>query len=222
MSAATEELDRLAATPHVARLIRTLAERPGRRAEVNGRPRLAAILLAMRAREDGEPELLMIKRADAEGDPWSGHIACPGGRMEPRDRDLAATAIRETWEETGVDVSADGRMLGHLDDLSPRSPTLAPMVIRPYVALVRADVVIVPSREVASAFWVPLATLRTASAWGTGHVRVRGTDRLVSMFRHGEHVVWGLTERVLRQLLEYMGTPPEGESFDDDATGASR
>ena len=43
---------------------------------------------------DGEPELLMIKRAEAEGDPWSGHIACPGGRMEPGDRDLAVTAVR--------------------------------------------------------------------------------------------------------------------------------
>jgi 8-oxo-dGTP pyrophosphatase MutT (NUDIX family) len=216
------ELDRLAASPLVARLIESLAERPGRRAEVQGRARLAAILLALREGEHGEPELLMIKRADAEGDPWSGHIACPGGRKEPRDRDLAETAVRETWEETGVDVSVDGRLLGHLDDLSPRAPTLAPMVIRPYVALVRSHVAILPSREVASAFWVPLSALRTTTAWGTGYVRVRGADRLVSVFRHGEHVVWGLTERVLRQLLAYMGAPPEGESFDDDATGASR
>jgi 8-oxo-dGTP pyrophosphatase MutT (NUDIX family) len=209
------ELDRLAAHPIVARLAHALAERPGRTAEAGPGVRRAAILLALRARRDGEPELLMIKRADAEGDPWSGHIACPGGRMEPQDRDLAETAVRETREETGVDVERDGRLLGHLDDLSPRSPTLAPIVIRPYVALVRPDVAIMPSHEVALAFWVPLSALRAPEAWGTGTVFVRGADRAVSAFRHGEHTVWGLTERVLRQFLQYVGEPPEGESFHD-------
>jgi 8-oxo-dGTP pyrophosphatase MutT (NUDIX family) len=196
------------------RLLRSLAERPGREAAVGGDVRRAAILLALRAREDGEPEVLMIKRADAEGDPWSGHIALPGGRMEPGDRDLAVTAVRETWEETGVDVARDGRLLGFLDDLTPRSPTIAPMVIRPYVALVRADVAIAASHEVAAAFWVPLTALRAPEAWGTGTVQVRGGERRVSVFRHGEYTVWGLTERVLRQFLSYIGHPVAGESAD--------
>jgi 8-oxo-dGTP pyrophosphatase MutT (NUDIX family) len=220
VSAASAELDRLAAHPMVVRLMRSLKERPGRTVQSAPPVRLAAILLAMRARDDGEPEILMIKRAEAEGDPWSGHIALPGGRMEPDDRDLAVTAARETREETGVDGARDGRLLGHLDDLSPRSPTLAPIVIRPYVGLVRNDVAIVPSHEVATAFWVPLSALREQTAWGTGVVHVRGTTRTVSVFQHGEYTVWGLTERVLRQFLHYVGEPPAGESFDDDATGA--
>ena len=203
----TAELDRLAAHPSIVRLLRSLAERPGRAVEVGGDVRRAAILLALRAREDGEPEVLMIKRADAEGDPWSGHIALPGGRMEPGDLDLSVTAVRETWEETGVDVARDGRLLGYLDDLVPRSPTIVPIVIRPYVALVRADVGIVASHEVAAAFWVPLSALRAPTAWGTGTVQVRGADRRVSVFQHGEYTVWGLTERVLRQFLAYMGEP---------------
>lgn len=216
----TTELDRLERHPLVRRLRQSLSERPGRVAHVEGRARKAAILLAMRERADGEPELLMIKRADFDGDPWSGHIACPGGRMEPEDGDLAVTAIRETWEETGVDIAVDGRLLGHLDDLSPRSPHLPPMVIRPYVAIVRADIALVPSREVAEAFWVPLVVLRSVDAWGTGTVHVRGADRQVSVFRHGPHMVWGLTERVLRQFLEYVGAAPHGESFGDDASRA--
>ena len=207
MSVTPAELDRLAAHPSMVRLLRSLAERPGRAVEVGGEVRRAAILLTLRAREDGEPEVLMIKRADAEGDPWSGHIALPGGRMEPGDLDLSVTAVRETWEETGVDVARDGRLLGYLDDLVPRSPTIVPIVIRPYVALVRADVAVVASHEVAAAFWVPLSALRAPTAWGTGTVQVRGADRRVSVFQHGEYTVWGLTERVLRQFLAYVGEP---------------
>lgn len=201
----SEELDRLERHPHVVRLLRSLAEHPPLIVEPAPNARLAAILLALRARADGEPELLMIKRAEAEGDPWSGHIACPGGRMEPDDRDLAVTAVRETHEETGVDIARDGRLLGHLDDISPRTPVLPPIVIRPYVALVRAGVEIVPSREVAHAFWVPVAALRERTAWGIGRVHVAGAMREVSVFQHGEYVVWGLTERVLRQFLRYIG-----------------
>jgi 8-oxo-dGTP pyrophosphatase MutT (NUDIX family) len=207
MSIGTTELDRLAAHPAVVRLVQSLAERPGRAVDVGPGVRRAAILLTLRLREDGEPEVLMIKRADAEGDPWSGHIALPGGRMEPGDDDLSMTALRETREETGVDVARDGRLLGALDDLMPRSPTLAPIVIRPYVALVRADVAILPSDEVAAAFWVPLSVLREPTAWGTGPVSVRDGERMVSVFRHGDYVVWGLTERVLRQFLAYVGAP---------------
>jgi 8-oxo-dGTP pyrophosphatase MutT (NUDIX family) len=188
--------------------MRSLAEHLPVEAEADDLVRRAAILLALRARADGEPELLMIKRAEAEGDPWSGHIACPGGRMEPGDRDLAVTAVRETFEETGVDVARDGRLLGHLDDLYPRTPSLPPIVIRPYVALVRTDVQIVPSEEVAAAFWVPLAALAGRDAWRTGTVTARGVEQRVRVFQHGEYTVWGLTERALRQLLTYTGDPP--------------
>jgi 8-oxo-dGTP pyrophosphatase MutT (NUDIX family) len=199
------ELDRLERHPLVARLMRSLVERPGALASVDAGMRRAAILLAMRLRDDGEPELLMIKRSEFLGDPWSGHIACPGGRMEPEDHDLAVTAMRETREETGVDIAVDGRLLGHLDEVHPRSPHLPPLVIRPYVALVRAGVSVVPSREVAEAFWVPLDALRAPGAWGTGNVQMRGVERTVTVFRHGDYVVWGLTERVLRQFLGYIG-----------------
>ena len=213
MSVALEEFLR---HPHVVQLVRALAEHPGRQADAPPTAKLAAILLVLRQREDGEPELLMIKRAEFEGDPWSGHIACPGGRMEPGDADLAMTAVRETREETGIDVDRDGVLLGQLDDLSPRSPLLPTIVIRPFVALVRPDVEIVPSYEVASAFWVPLSALRERSSWDVDFVAVRSGRRRASIFRHEGHTVWGLTERVLRQFLIYVGEPLEGESVDED------
>ena len=211
----SEELDRLERHPHIVRLRRSLAEHPPAVVRPEPHMRLAAILLALRARADGDTELLMIKRAEAEGDPWSGHIACPGGRMEDGDHDLAVTAVRETWEETGVDVARDGRLLGHLDDISPRTAVLPPIVIRPYVALVRTGVEIVPSREVAAAFWVPVSALREQTAWGIAQVPVGGAMREVSVFQHGEYTVWGLTERALRQFLGFIGEPPTGPVFDD-------
>jgi 8-oxo-dGTP pyrophosphatase MutT (NUDIX family) len=153
-----------------------------------------------------EPELLMIKRAELERDPWSGHIACPGGRMDPTDPDLEFTAVRETWEETGIDLAHDGRILGTLDDISPRTPSLPPLVIRPFVAAVKPTVTIVPNPEVAEAFWVPLSAIRETAAWSRAMVRVRGVgEREESVFRHGDHTVWGLTHRALTQFVELLG-----------------
>lgn len=198
-------VDELLAHPDVVRLQRALLGSPGREIEAEPPTRWAAIALVLRLGALGEPELLMIKRAEAEGDPWSGHVACPGGRMEPGDHDLAQTATRETWEETGIDLTRVGRLLGTLDDISPRTPVLPPIVIRPFVAAVPSSVEIVQSPEVAMAFWVPLTALREQTAWATGKVQVRGVEREVSTFTHGEFLVWGLTERVLRQLLDRMG-----------------
>jgi 8-oxo-dGTP pyrophosphatase MutT (NUDIX family) len=198
-------LDALLSHPDIARLAEALRERPGVELEAAPPMRWAAIALVFRPGELHEPELLMIKRAEHDQDPWSGHIACPGGRMEPGDRDLAHTAMRETWEETGIDLERVGRVLGTLDDLSPRTPVLPPLVIRPFVAAVPSDVELVESAEVAAAFWVPLSALRERAAWGTGTVSIRGVDREVSTFTHQKYRVWGLTERVLRQLLERLG-----------------
>lgn len=195
-------VDAFLARPDIAALARRLAVRAGRAIEAESGYRYAAIALVLRASELDEPELLMIKRAEVERDPWSGHVACPGGRMDPTDRDLEHTAIRETWEETAVDLARDGRVLGTLDDISPRTPTLPRLIIRPFVAVVQSDVHIVASPEVAEAFWVPLAAIRQATAWTRAMVQIRGIGaREEDVFQHGEHTVWGLTHRALNQFL---------------------
>jgi len=198
-------VDELLAHPDVARLARGLAAHPGRTLSLEGAARFAAIALILRPTADGQLELLMIKRAEAERDPWSGHVACPGGRMDPGDHDLEHTAIRETWEETGVDLARDGRVLGALDDITPRTPALPPLVIRPFVAVVSENAQIVQNVEVAEAFWVPMAAIREMAAWGRGMVPIRGVgEREVDVFRHGEYVVWGLTHRALSQFVSLL------------------
>lgn len=169
-----------------------------------GVPR-AAVALVLRVGVDGL-EILLIKRAERADDPWSGHVALPGGREEATDGSLEATAIRETREEIGLDLLEVGEILGALDDLAPRSAPRA-IVVRPFVAVLKAEAPLVLSDEVAAAFWVPLATLTARDAVTESTVRVGGADRRVTSFLHGEYVVWGMTERILRQLLSALGYP---------------
>ena len=169
--------------------------------ESSATPR-AAVALVLRDAPAGL-ELLLIKRADRDDDPWSGHVALPGGREEPRDASLEATAVRETREETGVDLVRDGRILGALDALCPHAKPLA-VHVQPFVAALRESRPLVLSDEVAAAFWVPLATFAAPDAATTSVVRVRESEMRVPSFRHGDYVVWGLTERIIRQLLDVV------------------
>jgi 8-oxo-dGTP pyrophosphatase MutT (NUDIX family) len=194
------------ARPEVARLVDALGGRGARVIDEPSVTRRAAVALVLRPGAAGAPEVLMIKRAEAEGDPWSGHVALPGGRIEPADRDLEDTAVRETLEETGINLRGHGRVLGALDEVRPRNqPQYA---VRPYVAVVLPDVTVLPSHEVAAAFWVPLALLREPTAWGEETIVVRGEPRRVACFRHGPYVVWGLTERILSQFVALLTALP--------------
>ena len=78
-------LDRLLTHPDLVHLARALRETPGKAVSDDEPTSWAAIALILRMGALREPELLMIKRAEAEQDPWSGHVACPGGRREPGD-----------------------------------------------------------------------------------------------------------------------------------------
>jgi 8-oxo-dGTP pyrophosphatase MutT (NUDIX family) len=163
----------------------------------------AAVALVVREGQDGL-ELLLIKRAEVDGDPWSGHVALPGGREEAEDASLEDTAVRETMEETGIDLGRYGRIVWALDELQPRGGT--PIVVQPYVATVGADLPPLKlSDEVSAAFWVPLSTFTAPGASVESTVVVRGVELKVPSFRHGEYVVWGMTERILRQLVELVG-----------------
>lgn len=128
-------------------------------------------------------------------------MAFPGGRHERVDSTLRDTAIRETREETAIDLLLHGQLLGVLDDLAPRSPSLPRINIRPYVALVHPDVVIVPSVEVAMHFWVPIGSLGAPETQTEHEMEFDGSRLRFPGYRVGPHVAWGLTERIVRQLL---------------------
>jgi 8-oxo-dGTP pyrophosphatase MutT (NUDIX family) len=190
--------------PPIQRIVRALREHRPAQLTLQEPLRRAAVALILRERGEGVLELLMIKRATFEGDPWSGHVALPGGRQEPGDASLKDTAIRETWEETGIDLARDGCVIGQLDDLEPRTPRLPPLAITPFVAVLGRDVPIVLSPEVAEAFWVPLSALQDPNASREIVLELTGGPRAVPSFQHEGYTIWGLTERILRQFLALL------------------
>ncbi len=167
--------------------------------------RRAAVALILRVNAEEAPELLLIQRATYEGDPWSGQVGLPGGRQEPGDTSLEATAVRETCEETGIDLACDGWLIGRLDDLKPGTVTLPRLIITPFVFVLGGEVTIVLSPELAEAFWVPLAALQEPAASQEVVLELPSGPRRVTGFRHAGYTIWGLTERILRQLLALSG-----------------
>lgn len=162
----------------------------------------AAVALVLAVGDGGALDLLFIKRAKRDGDPWSGQMALPGGRREPHDADLLATAQRETWEETGIALPADA-VLGALDDLEPVTPVLPPVMVRPWVFGLGEQPPVRPGYEVQIYVWAPLAELPRAEMERV--VTVRGADRRVPAFVVGSHVVWGITHRIVRGFLALLG-----------------
>lgn len=200
MSGDEVRFSRLLTEPMVQRIRAALESHSPVPAEEEEGVRRAAVALIFRLGADGL-ELLLIKRAEYPGDPWSGQVAFPGGREEPGDSSLVETAVRETREETGIDIDRDGMLLGTLDDLRPRSVRLPAIVVRPFVAILDRDQRLELSSEVALAFWVPFGALAEPDSWREDTVFARGIQLNARVFRHQDHVVWGMTERILSQLL---------------------
>lgn len=150
-------------------------------------------------------ELLFMRRAEHPTDPWSGHIAFPGGRRDG-DETLLATAVRETREEVGIDLTK-AELLGRLPDLPAFTKRQGKsFVVATFVFAVRGDVTLTPNHEVAETFWLPLASLARGEGKGTYQFTYDGKAFELPCIRFGEaqHVLWGLTHRMLESMLEEL------------------
>ncbi|HZT58369.1 MAG TPA: CoA pyrophosphatase [Pyrinomonadaceae bacterium] len=175
--------------------------------------RIAAVALVLRRRLS-EAELLIIKRSVSERDHWSGHLALPGGRAEPEDASLSATAVRETFEEVGINLGAGGAVLGRLATVTPQSRLAPPVSVTPFVAVAPAEYHVLGdgeaskelalSDEVAAAFWVPVSELRTGGRSDKFRMVFAGVEREWPAYPSAHGPIWGLTERILTEFLSLI------------------
>jgi 8-oxo-dGTP pyrophosphatase MutT (NUDIX family) len=159
----------------------------------------AAVALVLVPGPDGL-ETLFIRRAERAGDPWSGQVALPGGRRDPVDVDLEATAIRETQEELAVDLVLAER-LGALDDISPRTQLLPRVLVRPFIFALPDRPPLTPSAEVRSAFWAPLGRFLLPGVRREVTLPVPGGERTFPAYVLGHDIIWGMTEGILSSFM---------------------
>ncbi len=153
--------------------------------------------------DTNEADILVVRRATFVGDPWSGHIALPGGRSESVDVSLEATARRETLEETGIDL-LHSECISSLASVTPQSARAPMVTIAPFVFLYTGDRKVAMSRELAETWWVPVTELQRADAWQDSSVVMSDGSLLdVRGFLWSGHVLWGLTARVLEEFLVF-------------------
>ena len=179
---------------------------------------LAAVAMVLRACTGGD-EVLFIERAKHEADPWSGHMAFPGGRVEPGDAHPRAAAERETFEEVGISL-AGAQHIGRLPDLPGRGAAKEHgLVISGHVYLLEEDTLLaIDTAEVQSAFWFPLSELHNPERHVPHTYPGAGMDFPgILVGEPGRHVVWGLTYRFLEEFFEIVGAPLASRwNFDRD------
>jgi 8-oxo-dGTP pyrophosphatase MutT (NUDIX family) len=193
-----------ARVPSVIEIERALSRRPGQRLELAG-TRRAAVAMVLRPSPAGS-DVLFIERARHEGDPWSGHMAFPGGRVDPGDADARAAAERETLEEVGVSLRG-ARLLGRLDDKQGNPRTRPALIISAFVYALSEPPELVLNHEVEHALWFPVRELLDPRH----HVLYPARDALefpgIQVGRPDRHIVWGLTYSFLESFFEVVGRP---------------
>ena len=185
--------------------VQLLAEHRPRRKLVRRILARSAVGLYLSDHVPGALSVLMIKRAEREGDPWSGHMAFPGGRKDRDDRNTLATAKRETLEEVALDADRHARLIGRLSDIATQ-PGLrgGPMIITPYVFQLHALPPLVPTHEVAGLVWVPLPFLADRANREKMRLAPNGVPIELPCYMYGEHRIWGLSLMMLDELLDAL------------------
>ncbi len=186
--------------PHLTDLAAGLARHRPLRLPWRRRINRAAVAVVLAERPEGL-SVLLVRRAERAGDPWSGDMGFPGGRLEPGDDRTVAAACRECREETGLRVTPDDR-IGRLSDRLTRSHhRLTPMVVTPYVfAGAENEPDWTLNHEVRETLWLPLAYLAERGNRGRMRWQVGPLPVPVPCYDYRGRRVWGLTLLMLDEL----------------------
>lgn len=162
------------------------------------------LLIADNGLDVGEdtPSILMMRRAERAGDPWSGHVSFPGGRVDPHDLSTRAAALRELQEETGISAVHELVPMGRLSDLLTREHgRRRPMIVSPYVYRTPRAVALEPSAEAAKLWWEPLSNLVDPARRQTMVWRVARIPIPVPSINVNEARLWGLSLSMVNELI---------------------
>jgi 8-oxo-dGTP pyrophosphatase MutT (NUDIX family) len=163
----------------------------------------AAVSLILREAQ-GSAQALIIKRAERPGDHWSGHLALPGGRAQVEDRDLIATAARETYEEVGIDLLFGGEFIGQLEILTPTNARLPRLEITPFVAVAPPEFTMKLNGEVSRAFWISVTDLKREGRSSFFSTPLDGVVNKWPAYPSEGGPIWGITERILTNFLSLL------------------
>lgn len=167
----------------------------------DGRRRAA---VAVVLHEAAAPRVLLMKRVERAGDPWSGHISLPGGGYQASDGELRVTAIREAREELGIELDG-AHLLGHLETLHPRTSGPNGIEVTPFVFATPVALEPVCGPEALAAFWLPLDLAASGALDGT--YTHPATSASFPSWAYEGHVIWGLTRRILDIVLATAARP---------------
>ena len=178
--------------------------------EAGFEPRSGRAAVAIMVREGLDAtEMLMIRRATREGDPWSGHMGFPGGRRDPGDPCNFSCALRETEEEIGVDLEQWGTRLGELSDVNTGWRADRPeMLVTPFVFRVAELPELTPNHEVDDVVWVPLHFLmdhrnREPLAW-----EWKGQKMETDSYLYDSYRIWGLSLMMIDEMIGILNPEP--------------
>jgi 8-oxo-dGTP pyrophosphatase MutT (NUDIX family) len=164
----------------------------------------AAVAMVLRF-DRGATEVLLIRRIERQGDPWSDQVSFPGGRAEPTDGSIVATAIRETREEVGLDLAQRGRLVGHLPAIHPVPHGFTrPLHITPLCFFATADAPLQVGDEAQRAFWLPLDQVVDRRLDSEFEFAIGPLKKSWPCWRFDGEVVWGLTYRILSDFLAHL------------------
>lgn len=167
---------------------------------------VAAVILLLRERPGDGLDVLMLERARREGDPWSGHMAFPGGMQASRDFHALHTAWREMHEETGIDARQT-RYLGALSERRTqrqRSGRRPVMRIRPHVFATRRDLPVQLNHESVDHIWLPLDFLADPANRSHLHWQWKGRSIRLPAYRYQGKLIWGLSLQMLDELVALL------------------
>jgi len=153
----------------------------------------AAVALLLKLKR-GDYDVLFVKRVENPSDPWSGQMALPGGKREPKDKDLKDTVMRETMEETGINLD-DCRFLGVLTAIS--SEPKPEIKILPFIVLLEDEPKLKLNKEELENFiWVPFEEI----------VQSKGTVEFsfgkVPAYIFADAIVWGVTYKIISNFIQ--------------------